>query len=44
MFINNSKIYNFEENKMGFDGKSCTITHFAALEEQYSGHKAILSV
>ena len=31
MFIKNSKIYNFEENKQGFDGKSRTITHFAAL-------------
>lgn len=37
MFIKNSRIYNFEENKQGFDGKSRTITHFAALEEQYSG-------
>ena len=37
VFIKNSKIYNFEENKQGFDGKSRPITHFAALEEQYSG-------
>ena len=37
MFIKNSKIYNFEENKQGFDGKSRPITHFAGLEEQYSG-------
>ena len=37
MFIKNSRIYNFEENKQGFDGKSRTLTHFAALEEQYSG-------
>ena len=41
MFIKNSKIYNFEENKQGFDGKSLTITHFAALEEQYSGQNNI---
>ena len=37
VFIKNSRIYNFEENKQGFDGKSRTLTHFAALEEQYSG-------
>ena len=41
MFIKNSKIYNFEENKQGFDGKRRTITHFAALEEQYSGQSNI---
>ena len=33
LFVKNSKIIIFKENKQVFDGKSCTLTHFVAIEE-----------